>query len=64
MCKNEGEVAIEDWKKVLSAGSTKTPEELAKMAGIDISTDEPLLDTIATIGAMIDEICEISERLV
>lgn len=61
---NEGEVAIEDWKKVLSAGSTKTPEELAKMAGIDISTDEPLLDTIATIGAMIDEICEISERLV
>jgi len=66
MCKRiekEGECAIEDWKKVLAAGGTKTPVELAAMAGIDITTDEPLLDTIETIGAMIDEICELSEEL-
>ena len=59
----EGKVAVEDWKKVLAAGSTKTPVELAAMAGIDISTDQPLLDTIETIGAMIDEICELSKEL-
>lgn len=59
----EGSVAVEDWKKVLTAGSTKTPMELAQMAGVDISTEQPLLDTIETIGSMIDEIIEISEHL-
>jgi len=66
MCKrieNEGEGAIEDWKKVLAAGSTLSPVELAALAGIDITTDAPLLDTIDTIGAMIDEICELTEQL-
>lgn len=57
---NEGSKAVEDWKKVLAAGSTKTPVELAAMAGIDITTDEPLLNTIDTIGKMIDEIWELS----
>lgn len=66
MCKrieNEGESAIEDWKKVLAAGSTLAPVELAALAGIDITTDAPLLDTIETIGSMIDEICELTEQL-
>ena len=59
----EGQPAVNDWKKVLAAGSTKTPVELAAMAGIDISTDEPLLDTIETIGDMIDEICRLTDEL-
>ena len=59
----EGQPAVDDWKKVLAAGSTKTPVELAAMAGIDITTDAPLLDTIETIGAMIDEICELTDEL-
>lgn len=59
----EGQPAVDDWKKVLAAGSTKTPVELAAMAGIDISTDAPLLDTIETIGAMIDEICQLTDEL-
>ena len=59
----EGQPAVEDWKRVLSAGSTGTPLELAKMAGVDISTNGPLLDTIETIGGMIDEICAISDQL-
>ena len=66
MCKrieNEGTEAIEDWKKVLEAGSTLAPVELAALAGIDITTDAPLLDTIETIGGMIDEICELTEQL-
>lgn len=59
----EGQPAVDDWKKVLAAGSTKPPVELAAMAGIDISTDEPLLDTIGTIGDMIDEICRLTDEL-
>ena len=33
------------------------------MAGVDISTDAPLLDTIETIGGMIEEICQLTEEL-
>ena len=49
----EGEKAVEDWKSVLASGSTLTPLELAKKAGVDISTSAPLLDTIETIGGYI-----------
>ena len=59
----EGQKAVEDWKQVLRAGSTATPVELAKMAGVDISTDAPLIDTIETIGGMIDEVCRLTEEL-
>ena len=59
----EGQSAVEDWKRVLTAGGTKTPLELAQMAGVDISTDAPLLDTIETIGGYIDEICKLTEEL-
>ncbi len=59
----EGAPAVEDWKKVLAAGGTRTPLELAQMAGVDISTDAPLLDTIETIGGYIDEICRLTEEL-
>lgn len=58
----EGEAAVEDWRKVLTAGSTLEPKEFAIQAGVDITTDEPLLKTIETIGNMIDEICRLSEE--
>ena len=66
MCKRiekEGAPAVEDWKKVLKAGSTKTPMELAAMAGVDISGSDALLDTIETIGGYIDEICKLTDEL-
>lgn len=59
----EGQPAVDDWKRVLAAGSTKTPVEIAQMAGVDITTDAPLLDTIETIGGIIDEICQLTEEL-
>lgn len=52
----EGQKALEDWKEVLKAGGTKTPLELAQMAGVDMTTEKPLLDTIQYIGDMIDEL--------
>ncbi len=59
----EGQVAIEDWKNVLKAGGTKTPVELAAMAGVDITTDQPLRQTIAFISDMIDEVIKITGTL-
>ncbi|WP_352418463.1 oligoendopeptidase F [Proteiniborus sp.] len=59
----EGERAVEDWKEVLKAGGTKTPVELAKMVGVDITTDKPLLDTIEFIGSLIDQIIELTDEM-
>ena len=59
----EGQVAVNDWIEVLKAGGTKTPVELAKMAGLDITTDKPLLDTIEYIGSIIDEIVKLTDEI-
>lgn len=60
---NEGKPAIDDWRAVLEAGGTKTPVELAQMAGIDITTEKPLLNTIDHIGNIIDEIIKLTEEI-
>ncbi|MBX4263221.1 oligoendopeptidase F [Clostridium estertheticum] len=59
----EGQPAVDDWRKVLKAGGTKSPIELAKMAGVDITTDKPLLDTIEYIGNIIDEIIRLTQDM-
>ena len=59
----EGEKAVEDWKKVLAAGSTLEPIGLAALAGVDITTDAALKDTIAYIGEIIDHIIELTDEL-
>lgn len=60
---NEGQPAVDDWLKVLKAGGTKSPVELAQMAGIDITTDQPLKDTIAYIGELVDELEKLTEEI-
>lgn len=52
----EGDKAVEEWLAVLQAGGTKSPVELAQMAGVDVTTDQPLRETIAYIGHLIDEL--------
>ncbi|NCC79321.1 MAG: oligoendopeptidase F [Clostridia bacterium] len=59
----EGEVAVEDWKNVLKTGGKMDPVELAAMAKVDITTDQPLKNTIAYIGEIIDEIEKLTEEL-
>ncbi len=54
--RREGQSAVDDWKKTLKAGGSVTPVEFAKMAGVDVTTDAALLDTIDYIGGIIDEI--------
>jgi oligoendopeptidase F len=57
----EGQSAVDDWKKTLAAGAVPTPAEFAKMAGVDVTTDAALLDTIEYIGSIIDEIEELTD---
>lgn len=59
----EGQPALDDWKNVLKAGGTKTSVELAQMAGVDITTEKPLLNTIEHIGNIIDDIIELTKEL-
>lgn len=60
---NEGDKALEDWKTVLKSGGTLDPIEFAKTAGVDISTDKPLLNTIEYIGNIIDEIIDLTNAI-
>ncbi len=51
-------IAPEEWIAVLKAGGTKTPLELAKMVGVDLSTDQPLTEVIQEISTLIDDIIQ------
>ena len=59
----EGESAVNDWKAFLSAGGTKAPADMARIAGFDITTAEPLNATIDYIGSLIDEICRLTGEI-
>ena len=60
---NGDEAAVEQWIEVLKAGGTKTPVELAQMAGVDITTEQPLRDTIAFIGDLITQLEQLTAEL-
>ncbi len=59
----EGSSAVDEWLAVLQAGGTKSPVELAQMAGVDVTTDQPLRDTIAYIGHLIDELERLTKEI-
>ncbi|MDD7764561.1 MAG: oligoendopeptidase F [Peptoniphilaceae bacterium] len=52
-----------DWIEVLKAGGSKNPVDLAKMAGVDVTTDIPLLNTIEYIGKLIEEMEILTDKL-
>lgn len=52
----EGEVAVNRWLDTLRAGGSKTPHELLKGAGIDMSTPAPVESAVAYVGELIDEL--------
>lgn len=61
--KNEGEPAVQDWLKTLKAGGSLSPIDLAQTAGIDITTDQPLKETIAYIGELVDELERLTDEI-
>ena len=51
------------WIEVLKLGGSKNPIELAKMAGVDVTTDKPLLDTIEYIGSLITQMEQLTDEI-
>lgn len=51
----EGESAVKDYIGFLSGGCSKSPIDLLKGAGVDMSTTKPVEDALALFGELIDE---------
>jgi oligoendopeptidase F len=54
--RHQGEPAVQNWLKALQAGASVTPAGFAALAGVVVTTEEPLRRTIAAIGAIIDKL--------
>lgn len=51
---NEGETAVKDYMKFLSGGSSKDPIDLLKIAGVDMSTPEPIEIALQKFAKLIE----------
>ncbi|QSX05523.1 oligoendopeptidase F [Sedimentibacter sp. zth1] len=56
---DEGEEAVKNYKKFLSGGCSKTPIELLKIAGVDMTTAQPINEALKLFGTLIDELEEL-----
>ena len=59
----KNQLSIDKWIEVLKQGGTKSPLELAKIVDLDLSTEQPLLETINSISKIIDEIEQLSNKI-
>ena len=56
---NEGEPAVADYKKFLSAGGSTDPISILKYAGVDMTTAEPVNEALKLFGELLDEMEEL-----
>lgn len=54
----EGAPAVADYLGFLSGGSSKTPIELLKGAGVDMTTPEPTAQALAYFGELVDKFAD------
>lgn len=55
MILEEGKPAVDRYLKFLSGGCTKSPIDLLKDAGVDMTTKKPISDALKTFGELIQE---------
>ena len=53
---DEGDPAVQRWLQVLKAGGTRKPMELLQLAGIDLSSPDPIRAAVAYVGSLVDEL--------
>ena len=51
-----GDIAVENYFKFLSSGSTDTPVELLKIAGVDLTTDAPYEVAMQSFASALNEL--------
>ncbi|MGN1113960.1 MAG: oligoendopeptidase F [Oscillospiraceae bacterium] len=56
---NEGEPAVKDYMEFLSGGCSKSPIELLKGAGVDMTTPKPINDALKMFGDLIAQLDEL-----
>jgi oligoendopeptidase F len=61
--KQEGETAVKQWLAFLALGDQLESAEAAKVAGVDITTDKPLHDTIQYLNEAVNEIISLSGKI-
>lgn len=61
--KAEGEPAIAQWVAFLALGDQLESAEAAKVAGVDITTEKPLRDTIHYLADAVDQIVSLSGKI-
>ena len=59
----EGESAVKDYIGFLSGGCSKTPIDLLKGAGVDMTGPEPVNEALALFGELLDEMEELTKDL-
>ncbi len=55
----EGETAVSDYKKFLSAGCSMDPISILKLAGVDMTTAAPVNDALKLFNELLDEMEEL-----
>lgn len=54
---------VNTWLDTLSKGSSMSALDLSKLAGCDVSTEQPLQEAIAYVGYLVDELYNLTEEL-
>lgn len=54
----EGAPAVERWLDMLRAGGSKSPLELLSIAGVDLSTAEPISEAVNYVGSLVQQLEE------
>ena len=60
---NEGESAVKDYLGFLSGGCSKSPIDLLKGAGVDMTSPEPVNQALNLFGQLLDEMEALMEQL-
>ena len=56
----EGQPAVEDYMKFLTGGSSQDPIELLKIAGVDMTSSEPIETALELFGNLLEELQKIT----
>jgi len=59
----EGEPAVKDYLEFLSGGCSKSPIDLLKGAGVDMTSPEPVNQALELFGELLDEMGSLTEDL-
>lgn len=61
--KEEGQAAMDRWLEFIKLGGSLEPIEAAAVAGVDIGTDQALIDTIDYLDSIVDRIIELTAQI-